>query len=342
MTTEHDGGFSLTELLVAMLVTMVVSGAVFGLMTAGQGSFRREPALTDRQQNIRVAMDMIQRDVATGGAGMEVWVQAFARGDGVGETNPLLDGRGPVIPGQLPPSGRPRDHLQILGTIDCPAVPIEVINGTNLRTSIGFPSCYPEPGMVAVTFEGPPLMTNWGWGHNLHSGDNRDLNFPPGQQPPKSEINNPNDLSGPPPASSVIPIQIVRYEIALEADGVPGLWRSAQGGIDVDGNYVPAPGAAGNWRLVARGIEDLQVRYRPGNNGAFEDSARRVVNADYTSLTREVEVTLWARAIGPNLQGFTTPNGAPPAVRGSMVSVHSPRAALLALRDPGAGAGQWR
>jgi Tfp pilus assembly protein PilW len=49
------------ELMIAMLVTMVISGAVFGLMAVGQGSFRREPALTDRQQNIRMAMDIVQR-----------------------------------------------------------------------------------------------------------------------------------------------------------------------------------------------------------------------------------------------------------------------------------------
>ena len=54
-TRSSQSGFSLVELLVAMLVTLVVSGAVFALMTAGQGAFRREPELTERQQNIRVA-----------------------------------------------------------------------------------------------------------------------------------------------------------------------------------------------------------------------------------------------------------------------------------------------
>ena len=36
--TQSEAGFSLAELLVAMLVTMLVSGAVFGLISAGQGA----------------------------------------------------------------------------------------------------------------------------------------------------------------------------------------------------------------------------------------------------------------------------------------------------------------
>ena len=57
-----EAGFSLPELLVAMVITTSISGAIFGLMTSGQGQFRREPALVDRQDNIRIAMDMIAQD----------------------------------------------------------------------------------------------------------------------------------------------------------------------------------------------------------------------------------------------------------------------------------------
>ena len=60
-------GFSLIELMVAMAVTLIVTGAIYGLMTGGQNAFRREPAITDRQQNIRLAMDIIMRDIASAG-----------------------------------------------------------------------------------------------------------------------------------------------------------------------------------------------------------------------------------------------------------------------------------
>ena len=54
-----QSGFSLVELMIAMLVTMIISGAIFGLLSGGNTAFRREPELSDRQQNIRVAMDLI-------------------------------------------------------------------------------------------------------------------------------------------------------------------------------------------------------------------------------------------------------------------------------------------
>ena len=61
--TGPETGFSLIELMVAMLITLIVSGAIFGLLSSGHSAFRREPELSDRQQSIRLAMDVISRDV---------------------------------------------------------------------------------------------------------------------------------------------------------------------------------------------------------------------------------------------------------------------------------------
>jgi prepilin-type N-terminal cleavage/methylation domain-containing protein len=49
---DREKGFSLIELMVAMVVTLIISGAVFQLVTAGQSAFKKEPAVADRQQNI--------------------------------------------------------------------------------------------------------------------------------------------------------------------------------------------------------------------------------------------------------------------------------------------------
>ena len=51
-----------------MTVTLIVSSAIYGLLTAGGNAFRREPEVADRQQNIRAAMDVISRDVFGAGA----------------------------------------------------------------------------------------------------------------------------------------------------------------------------------------------------------------------------------------------------------------------------------
>jgi len=102
---SHKGelGFSMIELMVAMVVTLVVSGAIFGLLTVGGNAFRREPEVADRQQNIRVAMDAIARDIQNAGSGMPLVSQVFTHTDtplaGPGPTGfgaPFLNGQGPV------------------------------------------------------------------------------------------------------------------------------------------------------------------------------------------------------------------------------------------------------
>src|SRR5262249_40561309 len=70
---------------------------------------------------------------------------------------------------------------------------------------------------------------------------------------------------------SIVPVQVVRYQIARDADQVPNLWRSATGGrSQVDGYAAVAnpPGAA--WQMVARGIEDMQVQYTDGTGGGLD------------------------------------------------------------------------
>ena len=82
-------GFSMVELVVAMTVTLIVSSAIYGLLTAGGNAFRREPEVADRQQNIRAAMDFISRDTFTAGAALPPFSQVFTRTDPVGCTGGL-------------------------------------------------------------------------------------------------------------------------------------------------------------------------------------------------------------------------------------------------------------
>ncbi len=69
-TAGTQTGFSLVELMVAITITVIVTGAIYGLVTAGGNAFRREPEIADRQQSIRVAMDSISRDVLVAGQGL--------------------------------------------------------------------------------------------------------------------------------------------------------------------------------------------------------------------------------------------------------------------------------
>ena len=85
--------------------------------------FRREPEMSDRQQNIRIAMDIIAKDVESAGGGAPLVAQVFTHTDdplggpaatGVGA--PYLNGAGPQgvmgAPGQ---ALRGRDERRLVG-----------------------------------------------------------------------------------------------------------------------------------------------------------------------------------------------------------------------------------
>ena len=324
-----QAGFSLVELLIAMVVTLIVTGAVFGLMTSGQTAFRREPNLTDRQQNIRMAMDLIQRDITTAGMGLPPSAQVF--------TDALDSATGGVI---TPTGGNP-DELEMLGSDgSCASLWICDQTGT-VTTRHPHPSCLTNaPGSVLMLLSTgqptSPLQGTIVW---------KDPAPAPGTPCP------PNPLTGGPGGGTVgiqpwrfgLPAanafdegtlttaQAPHYQLRLDAIGVPDLWRSPTGGLDLNG--------LDNYQLVARGIEDIQVQYRNGT-GVWTDTPGLITcpptaicpPANSATIVREVRVTLTARALGPNLQGGSHPTtGAAMAPRGQLTSTTSPRSALFQL-----------
>jgi len=335
--SNTSSGFSLVELTIAMLVTLLVSGAIFGMLAGGKTAFRREPELSDRQQNIRVAMDLIQKDIANAGMQMSDFVQAFTEGDGPsGGPNPPLNGLGPAGP-----NGENSDFLQIFGnTGECPEAQAEPnATGVVVRMMELFPNCYHLPGLVMLVGQ-PGAVPPYSVGVACPRGGGPGgggcgavacANFPPGQAP---NYNLPGGDQIPDPLAIMLPVQVVRYEIRVDTEGVPNLWRSPQGNIAAAAGG-PACGAGGalsdGWQMVAKGIEDLQVKYTMAD-GTVADTPDHVVDADYSTLVKEVRVTLIARSDAANLQGGRAgTNSADPKVRGSMVSTTTPRAALFAL-----------
>jgi prepilin-type N-terminal cleavage/methylation domain-containing protein len=327
MRSHSSRGFSLVELLVALTVTLIVSGAVYGLLAGGSTAFRREPALTDRQQNIRVAMDLISRDVLRAGFGLPQFAQAFTDS---------LNGLGPLGPG-----GDTTDELEIFAASDCPPLDVCEISaqgtGSSLTTRQKASGCYKFPSIVIIADR-----HKWGvyWADDPGAGasgacpggsgpTNGHFRLPHGQAP---LVNPPGGLGGWVP-QWLMGGQAIRYRISLDAQGVPSLERSAFGGqVDSSGNST--------WEVVARGIEDLQVQYmKTGASGPTWLDVPGLIActncttpgpADYATLVRRVRIRLSARALEPNLQGQTT-SAVGPAVRGQLVTEVAPRAAATTL-----------
>jgi prepilin-type N-terminal cleavage/methylation domain-containing protein len=329
-----ERGFSLIELLIAMVVTLIVSGAVLMLLVQANRSFQTQPEMTERQQNIRVAMDLIMRDIANAGAGLPQQVQVFTPG---------LNGR------DAAPFGDPRDRLEMLtnetGRDPLPgcatvgaAVQIMPMNvGVTLPASVLV--LQRDAAGVTTAFGGPFKVTGVATGAT-----------------PCSTL---LTLLGTPPAgatSQVMFVSRVLYYIAPDPDDatMPVLWRQ------VDGTVPGAVDPAVFPQQVARGIENMQVTYRsvaaietdptadacPDPECNLPDFAPVDVatTPGLTSLTAEVQVVLAARSglIQPTgratAEMLTRAADGTSAYRGSLRSRATPRAALILA----GGGGKWQ
>ena len=64
-----DRGFTVLELMIAMGIMLGVTGVIFSLISPSQGSFRVQPEVADMQQRMRVAADMLYKDLLMAGTG---------------------------------------------------------------------------------------------------------------------------------------------------------------------------------------------------------------------------------------------------------------------------------
>src|SRR5262245_12282506 len=66
---SSDSGFSLVEMLVAVAVAVTTFGVLLYAASRGQRIARAQPEAADEQQRIRVAVEMLRRDLLTSGSG---------------------------------------------------------------------------------------------------------------------------------------------------------------------------------------------------------------------------------------------------------------------------------
>jgi prepilin-type N-terminal cleavage/methylation domain-containing protein len=359
MERKGQAGFSLIELMIAMVVTLIVTGAVFGLLTEGQSSFKLQPERTDRQQNIRSAMDLIMRDISSAGDGMPPFIQTFTPGlEAVGPLGPdnvntdeleMLANTGAFKNEEVCSSaGNATGAIMRLkrGTTYVPAntvVMIFMADGTwTLRNVVQ--NDLPDSGGDDNCEGGQPHMK---LDVNQGAGDTTGMNTPGGVCKPSAAPFNVGNagiegagdpLAGCPMDDNCVAPggkncccvvtqigmgQLLRYRIRNGADAVPNLERSVNSGA---------------FQVVARGIENLQVQYVQANTACTPaapcDGAPAVVPNNYNTIITQARVTLTARSsYRGRLQGETTSLAGETSLRGSLVSTATPRAALFVLNQ---------
>ena len=140
-------GFTLVELLLASLITVIVVAGAFELAAPAQRMFQAQPEAADMQQRMRVAVDALRRDLVMAGAG------TYA-GPALG---PLNDVVAPVMP--LRAFGDTPDQVQ--NTFFRPdAISFLYVPSTPSQTRLSAPLA---PGALDPLIETPqncPLTTS--------------------------------------------------------------------------------------------------------------------------------------------------------------------------------------
>src|SRR3954471_17166943 len=97
------------ETLIALAITLAITGAVVALLNPASGSFVSQPEAADMQQRLRVGQDVLYKDLIAAGAGPFI-------GDGRAAVGPLTFAFAPVMPFR-PGIGGPGTHADDTVTV---------------------------------------------------------------------------------------------------------------------------------------------------------------------------------------------------------------------------------
>jgi prepilin-type N-terminal cleavage/methylation domain-containing protein len=306
-------GFSLIEILVAMLITLIVMASVFTLLQKGQSSFQREPEVADMQQNARYGLDMISHDLTAAGLNTP---SATAIGwiDGGGDTPDEITiiYADPDIPTVTPLMCDPKG-----GGGGGPCKTVENSSTLFVKKEDFNPPMPDDASAEAAFHKGQVLFAieyadcdvngddtkgNGALGiipfeittDPTTAGDKLNINHNPGAG--KTDLNHPNGFDGEvTPGCSVIGVfRVVQYRInPLPPAANPVLERRDLSMI----------GEAGQWTPVGRNVENLQVEFAVGTNPAFDPDPALPLFDDPTTWITQVSVEIDAKSETTDLQG---------------------------------------
>jgi prepilin-type N-terminal cleavage/methylation domain-containing protein len=317
---EDSSGFTLIEVLVSMAITVIVMGAVFGLLTQGQKSFQREPQIADLQQSARSALDMVSRDVLQAGSSLPPEFPSF--------TPKILDG-------SVGDQGVNPDVLEIVGSVQSPGVIrqdpeiVENFDGFALTGSIMELQSVLQAGDMVVIYNNEPNNSQWVTTFVqtvTPTGAQVDLTFGPsyGGTTIPAHFSRYIDFN----VGFVTPISVVRYDTVLNGQDL--ILRRQ---VDFQ-NAVPVGM-----------VDDFQVTYLVGTQPQVEQNdpphphpLPTAATIQPQSVISGVRVTVAARSEQENLEGATQ-GASGNYIRKTFSSNISPRNILGGLQERTGGVG---
>jgi type II secretory pathway pseudopilin PulG len=307
---DETRGFSLIEILIALLITMLVMSSVFVLLQKGQETFTREPEVSEMNANARAALHHISDDLAVAGfATPSNTAVMWFDGGGITPDRIGIVYAEPEVPVSRPrpcPVGGPCATIGTSTTVSIdpfsfsPQPPnfSEAYQEGTLLFAIQGPNGDPvcdtvAPGLVPFQLAAPPTCTGAGGPANGPSACET-LSLTLGPAPSVVELD--------PPAG-------FDTDVSLQC-AVIGLFHVVQYRLNpmppADNPQLERRDVALGepWSPVAGNIENLQIQYGQGLNEVFEDvPALLPVGGDPGSWVTRVRISVGGRSESTNLQG---------------------------------------
>ena len=303
--SQNEDGFTLIEVLVAVAITLILMGSVFGLLTKGQDSFRREHQVADMQMSTRGGLQLVSRDLTMAGyrtpsSAAILWND----GGGIEPDELTIVYADPDVPLSRPlqcgtagagGGGGPCGTIGQSATLFLDPAALDLTMETAegayddgmVLAAIETADCNGD-GLVGIfpfQVTQPPTMTSAG------GSDTLNMNHNPGSL--GSDLNRPGGFNGQirEDCAVVGRFRIITYRVSPAPPvGNPTLERR-----DLTESAA--------WISVAHNIENFQVRYGSGVDVALVDVPLVPPTDDPLTWINRVDVTITGRTESTRLQG---------------------------------------
>lgn len=294
---QREHGFSILEMLVATTITVGLTGTLFYYFRQSQDSFVVESARTEMNQNFRAALDLMARDIQAAGAGIPQFLGPLAGKDGGGtNADPSLNA--------------PDTLLLLYGNSSVTPVTVKATSTYPAPTSTSSP-VYTDIPTTAFTTGNYLLYT-------VAQSQMQAVNLSDYAEFSLFTIANSTDITDVSSSGTVIGRRLSPTAFTLNSDAsywshtmsfpssstlnVVPLDEVIEYMVDTTSLELRRNRNRSGWVTVARGIYNLQLRYKledyDDTTGSYPTSWVNQVNqaADNNrALVRSVEVTLFGR-----------------------------------------------
>jgi prepilin-type N-terminal cleavage/methylation domain-containing protein len=233
-----EAGFSLPELLVAMVITVSLMAVVFTLMRQNQGIFETETGVTSMNENVRAAVDLLTREIQAAGTGLRGMSAPILGVDGE-------NGHGDRIAILLGDPNAPVAQVRTAGASQAVLI-LPGAGGLDYRDDRGKPRRLYEPGDRYVLYNDAHFVVVRVGTASLTATGDVAVTFAPDKSNLRPKFGD------------------YRFNPVADANGAlfARLDEIVTYRYDRDGQTLERRENHGPWAAVARGIIGFQVRYR--------------------------------------------------------------------------------